>query len=119
VTKKIINLVKQLEPGEKQALFEHIQRQYIREEKDGMLRDDIAEKITQLLQQDFSWIEEELIEETDLQAVGLDKDCITTFGNILLQEFDLDYIEFSKVMEWTTVKDIVSYIEDALESRGE
>jgi len=86
----------------------------------SMLRDDIRDKVTELLIQDFTWLEgsnEGKVEETDelQKRLSLDAVDITAFSDTLIREFDLGSIEFSKVMEWEIVEDIVDYIEDNLE----
>ena len=113
---KITNLVKQMHKAEQKELLQHIEAQYGLEEKNGMLRDDISFKIRELLEANHTWLKE-VQEEDNLQELDLDAVDITAFADTLLLEFELDQIEFSQIMEWPTVKDIVNYIEEALENR--
>ena len=116
---KIINLVKQMNEDDKKHLFQRIQREYALEEKKGMLRDDIVEKVLALLHRDFTHLDAEINEHDEFEnTMDLDAVDLTDFTDTLLKEFDLDSIEFSTTMEWQTVSDIVNYTEDVLESRG-
>jgi len=82
-----------------------------------MMRDDILYKITELLHVEFVHIGWDNVDEgaTLKEDLVLDSSDIKSFSNILIKEFDLNDIEFSNVMKWTTVEDVVDYIEDALE----
>ena len=87
-----------------------------------MHRDDIKTKVIELLQEQFSWLnDDEDTEEVSniiqsecesFGALGLSRDDIREFTEVLLENFELEYIEFSKVMEWVRIKDIVDYLED-------
>ena len=87
-----------------------------------MHRDDIKTKVIELLQQQFSWLnDDEDTEEVSniiqseyesFDALGLSRDDVREFTEVLLENFELEYIEFSKVMEWVRIKDIVDYLED-------
>lgn len=114
---RITNLVKQMSKSEQQALTDHIKNKYCLEEKKGMLRDDISLKVRELLETNHTWLtnlqEENTLEELELYATDM-----TAFADALLVEFNLEQVEFSAIMEWTTVKDIVDYMEDALENKG-
>ena len=89
-----------------------------------MHRDDIKDKVIELLQQQFSWLndDEDTQEEVSIiiqsecesfDALGLSRDDVREFTEVLLENFELEHIEFSKVMEWVRIKDIVDYLEDA------
>ena len=87
-----------------------------------MHRDDIKTKVIELLQEQFSWLnDDEDTEEVSniiqsecesFDALGLSRDDVREFTEVLLENFELEYIEFSKVMEWVRIKDIVDYLED-------
>ena len=89
-----------------------------------MHRDDIKTKVIELLQQQFSWLnDDEDTEEVSniiqseyesFDALGLSRDDVREFTEVLLENFELEYIEFSKVMEWVRIKDIVDYLEDTV-----
>ena len=93
-----------------------------------MLRDDIKTKVIELLQQQFSWLnDDEDTEEVSniiqseyesFDALGLSRDDVREFTEVLLENFELEYIEFSKVMEWVRIKDIVDYLEDTVVEKG-
>ena len=87
-----------------------------------MHRDDIKTKVIELLQQQFSWLnDDEDTEEVSniiqseyesFDALGLSRDDVREFTEVLLENFELEYIEFSKVMEWQIIEDMVDYLED-------
>ena len=93
-----------------------------------MLRDDIKTKVIELLQKQFSWLnDDEDTEEVSniiqseyesFDALGLSRDDVREFTEVLLENFELEYIEFSKVMEWVRIKDIVDYLEDTVVEKG-
>lgn len=118
MNEKLLNLIKQMSDSEKQILYDDIKNNYCLEEKTGMLRDDIKFKITELLEVNCTRLKE-VQEDDDLQELELDAVDITAFADTLLIEFGLEQIEFSEIMKWQTVKDIVNYIEEALENKDE
>ena len=93
-----------------------------------MHRDDIKTKVIELLQQQFSWLnDDEDTEEVSniiqseyesFDALGLSRDDVREFTEVLLENFELEYIEFSKVMEWVRIRDIVDYLEDTVVEKG-
>jgi len=44
---------------------------------------------------------------------------VSILADAIIKEFDLEDIDFSKIMEWQRVKDVVSYIEDISENNQE
>ena len=89
-----------------------------------MLRDDIKDKVIELLHEHFPWLKDD--EDTEdgisntvksecesFDALGLSRDDVREFTEVLLENFELEHIEFSKVMEWARIKDMVDYLEDA------
>lgn len=113
---KITNLVKQMSKSEQQTLLDYIKNQYCLEEKEGMLRDDISFKIREQLEANHTWLKD-IQEDSTLEELELDPMLITAFADTLEEEFELTEIPFAKIMEWLTVKDIVNYIEEALENK--
>ena len=101
---------------DKKHLFEKIKNDYCLEEKNGMLRDDISLKIRELLEMSHTWFVK-VKEENTLAELDLDPALTTAFADVLEEQFEIKEIEFSVIMEWSTVKDIVNYIEEALENR--
>jgi len=83
-----------------------------------LIRDDIRDRIIEEMQILFPWMD--IPHEGDTLAhLKLDSQNMLSFCKILIKEFDLEDITFAKVMQWSTVKDIVDYIEDNLgESDG-
>ena len=116
MNEKLNNMIRQLSSSEQKTLEDYLERQYSVEFKgDGMLRDDIKDKTLELLQIEFNWICSNINEEMTLQKdLTLDAVDITAFADTLLKEFELEEIPFSNVMEWVTISDIVSTIEDLL-----
>ena len=120
--KKLIdNLVVQLSPREQKNLSEHIQRQYsiTYSKENKVFRDDIKDKVIELLKIEYRELENVRVDNfsTLEKHLGLDAVDITSFADTLIQEFELEGIEFSAIMEWQAVKDIVDYIENSLENK--
>lgn len=120
--KKLIdNLVVQLSPREQKTLSEHIQRQYSvdHSKENKVFRDDIKDKVIELLKIEYRELENVRVDNfsTLEKHLGLDAVDITSFADTLIQEFELEGIEFSAIMEWQAVKDIVEYIENSLENK--
>jgi len=44
---------------------------------------------------------------------------VSILADAIIKEFDLEDIDFSKIMEWQRVKDVVRYIEDVSEDNQE
>jgi len=111
VNNKILNLVKQMPEEDKIHLLEKIKRDYCLEEKKGLLRDDIKNIIFELMYERFNWIV--VVEEkTEFNILALSIDEIQELVVDLIKSFDLESIDLRYIKEWSTVKDIVDYIED-------
>jgi len=83
-----------------------------------MSRNDIKEKILKLLYAKYNHYYVTVSEDNNLQkTLNLDGVDITDFATTLEKEFELEEIEFSDIMEWQTIKDIINYIEDQLEEK--
>ena len=107
--KKITNLLSQLAPNELKLIYDHIKGQYCVEEK-KMLRDDILHKVEEIIHTEF-WVTG-VVEETTVQDMGLEQSSLLILEKPLIEAFELEDISQSTMMEWETVGDIVSYIED-------
>ena len=111
---KINNLLRQLSEAEQKELLCHIKRQYALDFKEGcMLRDDIRDRIFELIRSLFTL---EVKESMSFEELELDAVDITALADALLLEFELEQIEFANIMEWQKIQDIVSYIDIALEN---
>jgi acyl carrier protein len=82
-----------------------------------MLRDDIRDKVIELLHGDFQWINKVVLKENTILLIDLDIDSldIVEFSQTLEFEFDINFISPDDISKWITVKDIVDYIEQNLE----
>lgn len=112
---KILNLVKQMSEREKQSLFDYIKRQYALKEKTGMLRDDIKDKVFDLINSTFVDPKFMLQEHHTWVDITMDAEDVIALSEMIMIEFELDSIDFSEVMKWQTLKDVITYIEEALE----
>ena len=114
--KKIINLLKQMSPTEKEAWYNKIKKDTYLKEKEGMLRDDIVKVVILALHDSFLHIKEEINENDRLQyKLDLDAVDITGFAETLQERFEIEEIVFADIMEWQTVKDIINTINNQLE----
>lgn len=82
-----------------------------------MLRDDIRDSLFELLKANFIWITHVKLYEKhelkkDLTIIQAD---LNEFAGYIENQFDLEFISPDAVSKWTTIKDIVNYIENALE----
>ena len=111
---ELSNMVRQLSEDEQAKLVKHIKRQYALDFKEGcMLRDDIRDRIFELIRSLFTL---EVKESMSFEELGLDAVDITALADALLLDFELEEIEFASVMEWQKIQDIVSYIDITLEN---
>ena len=111
---KINNLLRQLSEDELKSLVEYLERQYTLDFKEGcMLRDDIRDRIFELIRSLFTL---EVKESMSFEELELDAVDITALADALLLEFELEEIEFASMMEWQKIQDIVSYIDITLEN---
>jgi len=118
VNNKILNLVKQMPEEDKIHLLEKIKRDYCLEEKKGLLRDDIKNIIFELIYERFGWIA--VVKEASIfNDINLSSYEIQELVLDLIKSFSLENINLCHIKEWSTVKDIVDYIEDNIESKGE
>jgi len=117
MNEKIENMVNQLSENEKQELAQYIERAYAVDfTGDKMLRDDIKDKLIELIQVEFSGTQ--FIEEkSELEVFEIDSLDRITLASEIENEFDIDFISPDHTSGWNTVKDIVSHIETALEEK--
>lgn len=115
---KIENLLKQMSKSEQTDFYLFMKHEYCLEEKEGMLRDDISDKVVELLFGNFAWLEsvkpEWSTEEKTFVQLQLDTFNVSFLCSILVEAFGLEPIDVSVMKSWTKVKDIVDYIEDNL-----
>jgi len=117
--KKIDNLVRQLSEKEQQILLEHIEGQYSVEFKGkGMLRDDIKDKVIELMYSLYEWVAvAEIKEDYSLEGLCIDTE-VELLSTAIENEFNIEYINPDNIQRWETVKDVVSYIENNFESEA-
>ena len=79
-----------------------------------MLRDDIKFKVIELLNLHFQWTER-CREEDDLQKdLLLSASEVRDFAEILLEEFEVEELPLSSVMEWVCLRDVINTVEENL-----
>jgi len=112
--KEIINLVKQMVEEDKKELLRYIKGQYTLEEREGMLRDDIQQRIFELIQILFA--DDKFVMHESFTLVELDMDAIDVqeLKETIELDFELETIDFARVMEWQRVKDIIDTVDDIL-----
>jgi len=117
--KKIQALINQLSDEEQKLLAEKLERDFSLKFVGEIMRDDIVHVVTEGLHAEFEYIEADSIkEESTFLELDIDASDIVEFTTFLIQRFDLEEIGFRKLMEWSTVKHIVDFIELALEDKG-
>lgn len=85
--------------------------------------ENVKNRVIELMQKHFSWLSDD--EDTPIgvtnritsqcetfNALGISRDDLVEFIDVLIREFDLEDIEFSEVMKWQRVKDVVNYIKE-------
>lgn len=115
---KIDGLVEQLSEPEQEALAKYIERHYAVDFKVKAMRDDIVSVIIEGLYAEFEYIEADSVkEESTFKEIEIDAVDIVDFTVFIMEKFELEEIEFRELMEWSTIKDIVDYVENALENK--
>ena len=85
-----------------------------------MLRDDIKATVIELLHKEFDWIDGQIdSEEVALADFDIDSLDMVVFSLILEKDFNIYLIKTENISKWTTVKDIVDYVEDNIVKTGE
>ena len=110
INEQIMHLVKQLSEKEKMQEYQHIKDTYNVGATKAMLRDDIRDKIFELLHVDFPFLEK-FEEGDDLSVMHLGQQELVDFSETLLQEFELQDIDFAEIKEWETVADIINTVD--------
>ena len=110
INEQIMHLVKQLSKKEKMQEYQHIKDTYSVGAKTTMLRDDIRDKIFELLYADFPFLEK-FDESNDLEVIHLGQQELVDFSATLIKEFSLEDIEFSEIKEWEVVADIINTVD--------
>ena len=111
---EIINLVKQLPEDDKKELLTYIKGQYTIEERKGMLRDDIKDRIFELIKLHFATGNFTVKEEYSFKDLYIDSTVLAALCEIIENDFEIEPIEFSRAMEWQRVKDIIDTVDDIL-----
>lgn len=86
--------------------------------------ENVKNRVIELMQKHFSWLSDD--EDTPIgvtnkitsqcetfDALGINRDELVEFVDVLIKEFDLEDIEFSEVMKWQRVKDVINYIKES------
>jgi len=79
-----------------------------------LIRDDIKDKVIELLLIEFP-SQKEVNERTYFKDIDLEAMDIRAFADTIAKEFEIEEIPVCQVMQWQTVKDIVCYLDNALE----
>ena len=108
--KNLKNLINQLSPSEHIALAEHIERQYAVEYKEPRSRDAVRDIVFKLIQSNFTSPRFIVQEHYMFNDMEMSPDEVNALSEMLMDKFDLESIEFSRVMEWQKVEDIINYI---------
>ena len=85
--------------------------------------ENVKNRVIELMQKHFSWLSDDEDTPTGVtnkitsqcetfDALGISRDELLEFVDVLIKEFDLEDIEFSEVMKWQRVKDVVNYIKE-------
>ena len=85
--------------------------------------ENVKSRVIELMQKHFSWLSDD--EDTPagvtnkitsqcetFDALGISRDELVGFVDVLIKEFDLEDIEFSEVMKWQRIKDVIRYIKE-------
>jgi len=121
IKKQIVDSLEKLSRGELKALWQHIQFQYVPdfgEKEDEMLRDDIRDKIIELLYTEFDWLKQYApidLETSAFEDLDIDTLNIVEFSSTIEAEYEIGFISPDYYTKWSTAEDIVGYIEDNLE----
>jgi len=77
-----------------------------------MLRDDIKDKVIEIIETlfDITVEEKDSFRELDFDAID-----ITEISEALITVFEIDEIKFATVMEWEKVSDIIGTVEEKIE----
>ena len=81
-----------------------------------LIRDDIKDKIFDLITANFTDPKFRVHEHFTWEQMSMEITCVQHLSDMAAITFEIE-IPFSEVMKWTTVKDIVNYIETALENQ--
>ena len=91
-----------------------------------MLRDDIKDKVIELMHQHFPWLNDDedtpigvsnriKIECETFNELGINMSDIREFvEDVLLVEFELNDIDLAEVVKWRAIKNIVDFLENHL-----
>lgn len=118
MNKELKNQISQLSESEQKTLSEYLKRQYAVEFKgEGMLRDDIRDIIFDFIKSEFTDPRFIVQEQYRFADIEMSPDAVNALSEMLIDKFELHSIEFSRVMEWQKVSDVIDYIETALEDK--
>ena len=112
--KEIINLVKQMAEEDKRELLLYIKGQYTLEERKGMLRDDLRDRIFELIKMLFADDSFMMHESFNFVDLNMDATDVQELKETIELDFELEPIDFARVMEWQKVKDIIDTVDDIL-----
>lgn len=85
--------------------------------------ENVKNRVIELMQKHFSWLSDDKDTPVGVtnkiasqcetfDALGISRDELVEFVDVLIKEFDLEDIEFSEVMKWQRVKDVIRYIKE-------
>ena len=100
--KNIENLVNQLSKGECYELGKYIQKRYA-----VSIDHDIENRVCKLFDMLFDM---KVHKDQSFMVLDVDAIDVAALSDSVIREFDLDGIEFSNVMEWQSVSDVIDYL---------
>ena len=110
MTKRLENLIGQLTHREHIELAEHIEKRYAIEFIVPKDREEIKEKVSNLIRSNFATPQFKVLENYTFMDLEMSPDEVNALSEMIIDKFDLDSICFSDVMEWQKVSDIINYI---------
>lgn len=110
MTDKLENLINRLSPSEHITLAEQIERQYAVEYIEPTNRDAVRDIVFKLIQNNFTSPKFIVQEHYMFAEIEMAPDEVNALSEMIMDKFDIESIEFSRVMEWQRVGDIINYI---------
>jgi hypothetical protein len=115
-----LRVIKRLDKSEIVELDIHIHEQYGVSFECSVFRDDILEKLSELIAQEAIVLILSPIEERDrlFEDMMFSGDDVINFRILIEKEFSLESISIKVAHKWKIVGDIVTYIENEMENKN-
>lgn len=86
--------------------------------KDKLSRINIKDRVFKIIQSNFTGPKFTVKEEYRFNDIEMSPDAINALSEMLIEEFDLISIDYSRVIDWLKISDVINHIENQIQEQS-